>query len=68
MRQFAQTAERIGQTTKKLEKTALLAEYLRAASLDEAAQAAVFFSGRPFAMWEEITLQVGGSLLWRTVA
>ncbi len=35
---------------------------------DEAAVAAVFLSGRPFPVWEETTLQVGGALLWRTVA
>ena len=68
MRQFAETADRIAATTKKLEKTALLAEYLKSISVDEAAVAAVFFSGRPFPMWEETTLQVGGTLLWRIIA
>ena len=67
MRSFAQTADRIAATTKKLEKTALLAEYFRSAPLNEAAIAAVFFSGRPFPVWEETTLQVGGAILWRTV-
>jgi DNA ligase 1 len=67
MRDFAETAERIAGTTKKLEKTRILAEYLRRRTPEEAAAAAVFFSGRPFAAWEEITVQVGGSLLWRTV-
>jgi DNA ligase-1 len=67
MRQFAETADRIAATTKKLEKTALLAEYLRYIPVDEAAVSAVFFSGRPFPMWEEATLQVGGTLLWRIV-
>jgi DNA ligase 1 len=67
MRTFAETAEKIAATTKKLEKTALLAEYLKTAPLDEAAVGAVFFSGRPFPAWEETTLQVGGTLLWRTV-
>jgi DNA ligase 1 len=67
MRTFAETAEKIAATTKKLEKTALLAEYLKTAPLDEAAVAAVFFSGRPFPAWEETTLQVGGTQLWRTV-
>jgi DNA ligase 1 len=65
---FSQTADRIAATTKKLEKTAILAQYLGYASVDEAAVAAVFFSGRPFPVWEETTLQVGGSLLWRIVA
>jgi DNA ligase-1 len=36
--------------------------------MEEAATAAVFFSGRPFPAWEETTLQVGGTLLRRIVA
>src|SRR5216683_5680241 len=67
MRRFAETSERIAATTEKLEKTALLAEYLKSAQVGEASTAAVFFSGRPFPVWEETTLQVGGSLLWRVV-
>ena len=67
MRAFAETAEKIAATTKKLEKTALLSEYLKSAPVDEAVVGAVFFSGRPFPTWEETTLQVGGTLLWRTV-
>jgi DNA ligase-1 len=67
MIEFAQTADRIAATTKKLEKTALLAEYFKSVSVEEAAVAAVFFSGRPFPSWEETTLQVGGRLLWSIV-
>jgi ATP-dependent DNA ligase I len=67
MQAFAQTADAIAATTKKLEKVRLLAEYLRSRPVEEAAQAAVFFSGRAFPAWEERTLQVGGTLLWRTV-
>ena len=67
MLHFSQTADRIAATTKKLQKTALLAEYFRSVAVDEAAIAAVFFSGRSFPMWEERTLQVGGTLLWRIV-
>jgi DNA ligase-1 len=65
---FAQTADRIAATTKKLEKTAVLAEYFRSVPVEEAAIAALFFSGRPFPVWEETTLQVGGSMLWRVLA
>ncbi len=68
MLRFAQTADAIAATTKKLEKTRLVAEYFRAASVEEAAISAVFLSGRPFPVWEEATLQVGGRLLWRVVA
>jgi DNA ligase-1 len=67
MQAFAQTADSVAATTKKLEKVRLVAEYFRSRPVDEAAQAAVFFSGRAFPAWEERTLQVGGTLLWRTV-
>ena len=64
---FAQTADQVAATSKKLQKTTLLAGYFNSVPLDEAAVAAVFFSGRPFPMWEETTLQVGGRLLWQIV-
>jgi DNA ligase 1 len=67
MQKFAQTCEAIAATTKKLQKTALVADYLRSCSIDEAAIAAVFLSGRPFPAWEQATLQVGGTMLWRIV-
>jgi DNA ligase-1 len=71
MRRFAETAEAIASTTKKLEKTALVSAYLKelllTASVNEAAAAAIFFSGRPFPAYEEATLQVGGAMLWRVI-
>jgi DNA ligase 1 len=67
MRLFAETSEQISNTTKKLEKTAIVAEYFKSQGVEEAAVAAVFFSGRPFPVWEQTTLQAGGSLLWRVV-
>ena len=81
MLRFAQTCEAIGATIKKLEKTALVADYLRSLlpttslpmtsqtlPLSEAATAAIFLSGSPFAANDEATLQVGGALLWRLIA
>ncbi len=62
---FAQTAERLAATTKKSEKAAILAEYLRSRDLDDAAISAVFLSGRAFPAFEEKTLQIGGSALWK---
>jgi len=67
MRKFAEICEQIASTTKKLQKVALVAGYLKSLTPDEASVAAVFLSGRPFAMWEETTMQVGGTLLWRTI-
>src|SRR5229473_1922060 len=68
MRKLAESCEAIAATTKKLQKTAIVAEYLKSRTTDEAAVSAVFLSGRAFPAWEETTLQVGGSLLWQVVA
>jgi DNA ligase-1 len=68
MLRFARTCEAIAATTKKLEKTAIVADYLRLLPANQAARAAIFLSGRPFAAYRETTLQVGGSLLWRTIS
>jgi DNA ligase 1 len=67
MREFAEAAERISGTTKKLEKVAIVADYLVSRPREEAAVAVAFLSGRPFPAWEETTLQVGGRLLWHVV-
>jgi DNA ligase-1 len=68
MRKLAETCEAIAATPKKLLKTAIVADYFKSTSVDETGVAAVFLSGRAFPAWEETTLQVGGSLLWRVVA
>src|SRR5271170_5529894 len=68
MRRFAETVDAIAATTRKLQKIALVAEYLKSLTVDEAAVSALFLSGRPFPAWEETTLQFGGRLLWRGVA
>ena len=68
MEKLAEACERVAGTTKKLEKTAVVADYLKSRTPGDAAVSAVFLSGRPFPVWEETTLQVGGALLWRTVS
>ncbi|HEU4416383.1 MAG TPA: DNA ligase, partial [Candidatus Angelobacter sp.] len=68
MQLFAVTAEAVASTTKKTEKVRAVADYFRSRTTEEAAQAAVFFSGRAFPAWEERTLQVGGALLSRSLA
>lgn len=68
MLSFSLNADRIAATSKKLEKTAIVAEYLRSLEPEDAARAALFLSGRPFPAYEEATLGVGGSLLWRAVS
>jgi DNA ligase-1 len=68
MRHLASACEALAGTTKKLQKIAIVADYLKSRTPPEAELSAVFLSGRPFPVCEETTLQVGGSLLWRLVA
>ena len=65
---FASACEAVAATTKKNEKTRLVAEYLKSVSSDVAPRAAQFFAGQVFPLWEERTLQLGGSQLWRALA
>jgi DNA ligase-1 len=67
MQQLAELCERIAATTKKTEKVAMVAEYFRSREIEDAAISAVFLSGRAFPAFDERTLQIGGSLLWKLV-
>ncbi len=60
MERFAQTAQRIAETPAKLEKIALLAEYLRTLDDGDLLAAARFFSGTPFAARDRRALSLGG--------
>jgi DNA ligase 1 len=64
---FAATCEQIAATTKKLQKITLVAEFLKSLPTEQAAVSAIFLSGRPFPVWEETTLQIGGRALWQIV-
>jgi DNA ligase-1 len=68
MQRLATACEAIAATTKKLLKTGIVADYLKSRTADEAAVSAIFLSGRPFPVWEETTLQLGGRSLWQIVA
>ena len=45
----------------------MLAEYLQARELQDSAISAIFLSGRAFPAFDERTLQIGGSTLWKLV-
>src|SRR5271157_5460678 len=62
MQRLAETCEGIAATTKKTEKTAIVAEYLRSREIVDAVISAVFLSGRAFPAFDERTLQIGGAL------
>jgi DNA ligase 1 len=66
--QFAQLNDRLTATTKKLEKRALIAEYLRSLSVEDASRAALYLAGTPFTETDRRALNAGGALLSRAVA
>jgi DNA ligase 1 len=68
MRVFAETCDAIASTTKKTEKLRLMSAYLKTLSVEDAARAALFLTGRAFPRWDERVLGVGGSALSRLVA
>src|SRR5438094_9247507 len=67
MRRFAETAEAIAGTSSKLKKVGFLADYLQTLDGDDLRAAAVFFTGRPFALTDARTLNVGWSALINAV-
>jgi DNA ligase-1 len=68
MQRLAELCERIAATSRKTEKIAFLAEYFRSRELPDATISAVFLSGRAFPAFDERTLQIGGTLLWKLVS
>jgi len=66
--QFAEVCDKLAATTRKLEKRALIADYLRSLSLEDASRAALYLAGTPFPETDRRTLNAGGSLLSRALA
>jgi DNA ligase-1 len=64
---FAEAGERIAETTSKLRKTALLADYLRALPPEALPIAAVYLTGRAFAQAEARAVQVGSAVIRRAL-
>jgi DNA ligase 1 len=60
---FAQTAEAVAATTKKLAKAALLGDYFQLLNDDDLPRAARYFAGQQFAQSDARTTNVGGSIL-----
>ena len=60
---FAETAERVAATTKKLAKAALLGAYFHGLDDADLARAARFFAGHQFALHDARTTNVGGGML-----
>ncbi len=68
MRRFVKTCQAVAATTKKSLKRALVSELFQDLSVEDAAQAAIFLTGRAFPNREERVLGVGGSQLAKLVA
>jgi ATP-dependent DNA ligase len=68
MLRFSQLCESVAATSKKTEKVALVAGYLRNSSREEAALGALYLCGLAFPRREERVLSIGFSLLLRAVA
>ena len=60
---FAECAEAVAATTKKLEKAAILGSYLQSLSDPDLTRAARYFAGHQFAMSDARTTNVGGSII-----
>jgi DNA ligase-1 len=65
---FAVTAERVGATTKRLEKAAILGEYFAPLSNAALSLAARYFAGYTFPLRDQRTTNVGGAALFAAVA
>ncbi len=65
---FSELCDRLAAATRKLEKRALIAVYLGGLAVEDAARAALYMAGQPFAETDQRNLNVGGSLLSKAVA
>ena len=65
---FAELNDALAATTKKLEKRAFIADYLRTLPIPDAGRAALWLSGTPFPETDRRVLSIGGSLLSKAVA
>jgi DNA ligase 1 len=65
---FAELCQQLASTGSKLQKRALMAEYLRTLPVREAGLAALYLAGVPFPETDGRELNVGGALLSRVLA
>ncbi len=63
LERFGEVAESVSATTKKLEKTAAISAYFRELGDSDLARAARYFAGHQFALSDERTTNVGGSII-----
>ena len=65
---FCETAERVGATTKRLEKAAVLKDYFETLSDEDLVLAARFFAGQAFSLRDQRTTNIGGAALFNAIS
>ncbi len=68
LQRFAETADALGATTKKLEKAALLGVYFAELADADLSTAARYFAGHAFPLYDARTTNVGGGMLRDAIA
>ncbi|HEX7955514.1 MAG TPA: hypothetical protein VF508_01140, partial [Pyrinomonadaceae bacterium] len=68
LQRFAEVADAVGATTKKLEKAALLGAYFAELSDEDLSTAARYFAGHAFPLYDARTTNVGGGMLRDAIA
>jgi DNA ligase-1 len=63
LQMFAECADAVAATTKKLQKAAILGDYLKTLSDPDLSRAARYFAGHQFASTDARTTNVGGSII-----
>src|SRR5713226_8923953 len=63
LQRFAEVAEAVAATTRKLEKSALLGAYLKELNDADLSLAARYFAGHQFALSDSRTTNVGGRII-----
>ncbi len=66
--EFAQLCDALAATTKKLEKRALIADWLKSLSVQDAGLASLYLAGQVFAETDPRVLNLGGSTLSKALA
>ncbi|WP_236657260.1 ATP-dependent DNA ligase [Acidisarcina polymorpha] len=66
--EFAQLCDALASTTKKLEKRAQIADWLKTLSVEDAARGSLYLAGQAFAETDPRVLNLGGAILSKALA
>ena len=66
--EFGELCDALAATTKKLEKRALIADWLKRLSIEDAARGSLYLAGQAFAETDPRVLNLGGAILSKALA